>query len=41
MQASESDAFKAMKQASLNNLQTTADSWNVDTKYFNQVIEAL
>jgi len=37
----ESEAFRQQRQASLNNLATSADSWTVDVKYFRQALEAI
>ena len=37
----ESDAFRAQKAASLNNLVNQASSWAVDVKYFRKALEVL
>jgi hypothetical protein len=37
----ESAAFQQQKQASLNNLANNAVSWNVDVKYFREVLHAV
>ena len=41
MQISESDAFKANRQASLNHLANKADSWTLDIKYFKLALDAV
>ena len=38
---SESEAFRAQKAASLNNLANKATSWTVDVKYFRKALDAL
>ena len=41
MQISESDAFLANKQASLNNLVTQPDTWSLDIKYFKLALDSV
>ena len=41
MQISESDAFKANKKNSLNNLANSPDSWTLDVKYFQKAYDEI